>query len=48
MPDVLFFLPERSSAVDCKWVIQSSKINEMKRHLKEESNDSEADIYQES
>ncbi|KAJ7387798.1 hypothetical protein OS493_001142 [Desmophyllum pertusum] len=33
VPDVLFYLPDRSSAVDCKWVLQSRKIDEMEQHL---------------
>ena len=46
-PDVLFYLPDRSSAVDCKWVVQSGNIDEMEQHLNVENNDNEADIYQE-
>lgn len=45
--DVLFDLPDRSSAVDYKWVVQSGNIDEMEQHLNVENNDSEADIYQE-
>lgn len=47
MTDVLFDLPDRSSAVDCKWVVQSGNIDEMEQHLNVENNDSEADINQE-
>lgn len=47
MPDVLFYLPDRSSAVDCIWVVQSGNIDEMEQHLNVENNDNEADIYQE-
>lgn len=47
MTDVLFDLPDRSSAVDCKWVVQSGNIDEMEQHLNVENNDSGADIYQE-
>ena len=36
-----------SGAVDCKWVVQRSQIDEMEQHLNVESNESEADIYQE-
>ncbi|KAJ7380507.1 hypothetical protein OS493_008970 [Desmophyllum pertusum] len=47
VPDVLFYLPDRSSAVDCKWVLQSRTIDEMEQHLNVENNDDEANIYQE-
>lgn len=47
MTDVLFHLPDRSSAVDCKWVVQSGNIDEMEQHLNVENNESGADIYQE-
>ena len=47
VPDVLFYLPDRSSAVDCKWVVQSRNIDEMEQHLNVENNDNEAHIYQE-
>ena len=38
VPDVLFYLPDRSSAVDCKWVMQSGNIDEMRQHLNVENN----------
>lgn len=33
VPDVLFYLPQRSNAFECKWAIEKPKIQEMGQHL---------------
>lgn len=47
-PDILFYLPHRSNAFECKWAIENSKIQEMEQHLLHTlPNHDEGGLYQE-
>ena len=47
VPDELFYLPHRSNAFECKWVVENPKIQEMEQHvLHIQANDEEGDLYQ--
>lgn len=48
VPDVLFYLPQRSNAFECKWAIEKPKIQEMGQHLLHtQPSDVEGDLHQE-
>ena len=48
VPYLLFYLPHRSNAFECKWAIENPKIQEMEQHLLHiQPNDDKGDLSQE-
>lgn len=46
VPNILYYLPERSGGIECKCVVQNQHIEEMEQNLQLEET-GESDIYQE-
>ncbi|PFX16160.1 hypothetical protein AWC38_SpisGene19588 [Stylophora pistillata] len=48
VPDVLFYLPQRSDAFECKQAVENPNLQEMEQHLLHtQPSDDEGDLYQE-
>jgi hypothetical protein len=47
IPDVMYYLPERSGGIDCKYAVTEQKVQEMELKLQIEENDDEIAVYQE-
>ena len=46
VPDVLYYLPQRSGGIECLHIVQRQQVDEMEQHIQYENPD-ESNIYQE-